>query len=76
MKIRKSTIENQLSGLHSRDGSNQMLIDIGWITLTYGNGSDQEPICNNPTIMNKVRDLIIVESQLELDDIIKQMEDL
>ena len=34
-----------------------------WILFTFGNGSNRENVCQNPDIIKKVRDLLIIENK-------------
>lgn len=38
-----------------------------WIEFTFGNGSNKETVCNDPKIINKVIDLLIIENEIKLD---------
>lgn len=38
-----------------------------WIDFTFGNGSNRANVCNDSSIIEKVKDLIIVENELKLE---------
>ena len=54
-------LENLISGCKSQKTE--------WIEFTFGNGSNRVDVCNDESIIKKVRELIILESELKLDQL-------
>ena len=40
-----------------------------WIQFTFGNGSNRENVCDDETIIDKVRQLLIKENESKLRDL-------
>lgn len=47
-----------------------------WIEFTFGNGSNSPSVCNDPLIINQVRNLIVHENELKLERLKKEFSEL
>ena len=52
---RKNELEEQLEAIDSRyQNVGDKIVDIGWLQLTFGNGSNIKTVLNNPESYNFV----------------------
>lgn len=71
---RKTELEEQLKTIDAKyRGQGDKIIDIGWLQLTFGNGSNRQTILNNPDHMNQVAKLIKELINKELKDVLVKM---
>lgn len=47
-----------------------------WIEFAFGNGSENMNVCTDKNIINSVRDFIIKESELKLDSLKEEFNNL
>lgn len=75
---RKETLLSQLENLRARTTHNNTpVIDIGWICLSYGNGSWNKPILDNENrLIHQVYNLIESLLNSQIEDIDKLLEEL
>lgn len=49
------------------------IIKIGWLELTFGNGSSRVAICNDPILMDRIKNMIIKYHNEKIKEIEQKM---
>jgi len=74
---RKNELEGQLEAIDSKyQNMGDRIFDIGWLELTFGNGSNRRTVLNNHEHMKEIAESIKYYIKSELNEVILKMDEL